>query len=61
MAVLKWIDDHSEEFDADIWSFHKTIGSITDIMIPPKFQTAFEKFLKAGHVDFTIKIEDLQK
>lgn len=61
LRVLKWIDDHAEEFGADVWSLHRVIGSIADIMIPPKYQEVFELFLKKNTIEYGIKIEDLEK
>lgn len=61
LTVMKWIDDHADQYEADVWSFHRNMGSVSDVMVPPAYQKAFEGLLKANKIDFSVKFEDLQK
>ncbi|EFA09249.1 carboxypeptidase B [Tribolium castaneum] len=45
--------------DFDFWSKINTVGNPVTVMVPPRFQTKIEDYLKLNNLEFSIEIENV--
>lgn len=47
--------------DFDFWSKINKVGSPVTAMVPPRFQTKFEDYLKINNLDFSVEVENVER